>query len=223
MKLLTPAFATLLLALTAASAAAADAATPRRRIAMIFDDGPVAQQSEKYLALLAREKVHVSFANVGQNVVAHPELTQAAAAAGHEIVNHSYTHAHFKQLDDAAITREVGITQAAVKKATGHTPSWYWAPFGDWDDRIAAAVRAAGLEHYPIQRLRMVSTEDWNRETSAETIRRRATTDIQDRTVILCHEWREETLGELPAILAELKRQGCEFLTFSELAALADK
>jgi peptidoglycan/xylan/chitin deacetylase (PgdA/CDA1 family) len=209
-------------ALASSALFAADAA-PRRRVAMVFDDGPVAALSAKYQALLAQEKVRVTFANVGRNVAANPELTRAASAGGHEIINHSFTHPHFKELTDAAITREVSDTSAAIKSATGKAPAWYWAPFGDWDDRIAAAVRNAGLEHYPIDRMHMVSTEDWNRETSAATILQRGTTDITDRNVILCHEWREDTLAQLPAILAELKRQGCEFITFSELAALPAK
>jgi peptidoglycan/xylan/chitin deacetylase (PgdA/CDA1 family) len=37
-------------------------------------------------------------------------------------------------------------------------------------------------------------------------------------TVILFHEWRRETLQQLPRILAELRREGCTFLTFSERA-----
>lgn len=195
----------------------------RRRVALVFDDGPVADQTRRYLDLLARENVHVTFAYVGRNVTSHPQLAQAATAAGHEIINHSYTHPHFKELTDEAVEREVRDTQASVKKSADRTPRWFWSPFGDWDDRIEAAVRAAGLEHYPALRFHFISTEDWNRDTTAEQIRERATTGVRDKTIILCHEWREETLAELPAILAELKRQGCEFLTFSELAALPEE
>jgi peptidoglycan/xylan/chitin deacetylase (PgdA/CDA1 family) len=215
---------TMLVLATAISAVpvlkAADSAAPRR-VALIFDDGPVPAQTEKFIALLAQEKVRVTFAYVGRNVVDNPGLARAAVLAGHEIVNHSYTHPHFKELDDATIEREVRDTQLAVEKATGTQPKWFWAPFGDWDDRIAAAVRAGGLDPIPGARVHFISSDDWNRETSAAEIRRRATTGVRDKTLIICHEWREETLAELPAILAELRRQGCEFVTFSELAALA--
>lgn len=200
-------------------ASAADPAAPRR-VSLIFDDGPVPGQTEKFLALLARENVRVNFAYVGKNAAAHPELARAAAAAGHELVNHSYTHPHLKQLDDEAIRREAADTSAAIAEATGRAPRWFWAPFLEWDDRVASAVRAAGLEHFPREKMHFVSTDDWNPATNAARIRRLATTDIRDKTIILCHEWREETLAELPAILAELKRQGCTFVTFSELAAL---
>jgi peptidoglycan/xylan/chitin deacetylase (PgdA/CDA1 family) len=55
-----------------------------------------------------------------------------------------------------------------------------------------------------------------NRVRAAEILHR-ATTDIHDGTVILFHEWRAETRGQLPSILAELRRQHCVFLTFSGL------
>ena len=42
---------------------------------------------------------------------------------------------------------------------------------------------------------------------------------VPDGSVILFHEWRKETCDQMPAILAELRRQGCVFLTFSDLAA----
>jgi peptidoglycan/xylan/chitin deacetylase (PgdA/CDA1 family) len=53
---------------------------------------------------------------------------------------------------------------------------------------------------------------------NAEDIRCRATTDVKDGSVILFHEWPDETLAQLPAILKELRRQSCVFETFSELA-----
>jgi peptidoglycan/xylan/chitin deacetylase (PgdA/CDA1 family) len=191
----------------------------RKRVAIIIDDGPDQTLSAQYHALFARERVRVSFAQVGRAVNAHPELTRAVAAGGHEIVNHSYTHPHFKELDDAAIRKEVADTQAAVTKASGRAPAWFWSPFNEWDDRIAAAVRAEGLEGFPVKRFALLDTQDWNPATTPAQIREGATTGVKDRTIILCHEWNPKTLAEMPAIIAELKRQGVEFVTFSELAA----
>lgn len=216
--LLRRAFAIFLLAGLTGSAFSQSNAHPR--VALIFDDGPFAGSAENFLALLAKEQVHVTFSHEGQNVAAHPELARAVAAAGHEIFNHSYTHPHFATLDDATIRREIADTQATILAATGRAPRWFWLPFGDWDNRIAAAVRAAGMEPFPTPLYHGISTEDWRDEITAATIYQRATTGIVDKTMIYCHEWPEKTLATLPAIIAELKRQGCVFVTASELAAL---
>jgi len=211
-------FTPFVLAALTVMSSAAEKSSPLR-VALVFDDGPVPAQTEKMLALLAQEKVHVSFSYKGESVDAYPGLALAALKAGHEIQNHSYTHPHLKTLDDAAILQEVTKTSAAIERATGKPPAWFWAPFLEYDDRVAAQVRKAGLTHFPYTQYHFISSDDWNvQATNAEAIRKNATTDIRDKTVILFHEWRPETLAELPAIFAELRRQGCVFLTFSELA-----
>lgn len=199
---------------------AAGQTTTHPRVALVFDDGPLPGQAEGFLAILAREQVRATFSHVGQNVVAHPELSKAVYAAGHEINNHTYTHPHFLTLTDAAIRQEVKDTQAAILAATGQSPRWFWGAYSDWDARIAAAVNSAGMTPFPSSWFNYISSEDWRPETPADAILRNATTNIRDRTLILCHEWRAETLAMLPAIIAELKRQGCVFVTFSELEAL---
>ena len=191
----------------------------RKRVAIVIDDGPIPEQNAQYLAILAREHVHVTFSHVGKNVMAHPEMTKATAAAGHEMANHSYTHSHMKQMDDAAIEKEIADTQAAIKAATGDAPRWFWAPFLEHDDRVDAAVkRAAGIEHFPFTKYHFIGSLDWEAGTPADKYRSLSTTGIVDGTVILMHEWPAVTLANLPAVITELKRQNVDFVTFSELA-----
>jgi peptidoglycan/xylan/chitin deacetylase (PgdA/CDA1 family) len=192
----------------------------RKRVAFVIDDGPVPEHNAAMLALLARAQVHVTFSHLGKNVAAHPEMAKAVVAAGHEIANHSYTHPHLKPLADAAIEREVTDTQVAIKRATGRAPQWFWAPFLEHDDRVDAAVRrASGLEHFPNTRYHFIGSLDWETTTTAEKFHELTTTGIVDGTVILLHEWPKVTRENLPAVIAELKRQGVQFVTFSELAA----
>lgn len=190
----------------------------RKRVALVIDDGPIPEHNAPLLALLASEHVHVTFSHVGKNVVAHPELAKAVLAAGHEIVNHSFTHPHLKGMPDADVAREVGDTQAAIEKATGYTPKWFWAPFLEYDDHLAAIVKQfGGLEHFPWQKHHFIGSLDWEATTTGEKFRGLCTTGVVDGTVILMHEWPEVTLANLPAVIAELKKQGAEFVTFSEL------
>jgi len=154
-------------------------------------------------------------------VEAHPVLARAAAAAGHDFCNHSFTHPHLRDLDDATVKDELARTSAAIERTIGRKPSFFWAPFLETDDRIARlTLEAAGLQHFPLPRAHLVSSDDWNvAKTDAAAIYRNATTGVGDLTVILFHEWRAETTAQLPAIVQELRRQGCEFMTFTELAA----
>ena len=189
-------------------------AAPLKRVALVFDDGPRPADAEPLLALLAREKVHVTFSLVGDRVDENPAMAKVIATAGHEITNHSETHAHPRDLDEAALDREVASAQQKITAAIGHAPRWYWPPFIEVDDRLRAAVARAGLTVYTPRKL--VASLDYDTSVPAAEILRRATTGIEDGTVILFHEWRAETRQQLPAILAELRRQNCVFLTFSE-------
>jgi len=205
----------LVMALLAMASAALVLAAPVKRVALVFDDGPRPADAEPLLALLAREKVSVTFSLVGDRVNENPATAKTIAAAGHEIANHSQTHAHARDLDDAALDREVAAAQQAIQAATGIVPRWYWPPYLEVDDRVRAAVARGGLTLYTPRHL--VVSMDYERSVPAAEILRRATTDVRDGSVILFHEWRAETREQLPAILAELRRQNCEFLTFSAL------
>ncbi len=190
-------------------------AEPVKRVALVFDDGPRPADVEPLLAVLAREQVAVTFSLVGARVDENPGAARTILAAGHEIANHSQTHAHPHELADAALDREVSAAQEKIAAVTGRAPRWYWPPFIEVDDRVRAAVARAKLMIYTPRHL--VVSLDYDRTVPAAEIFRRATTDVSDGSVILFHEWREETRQQLPAILAELRRQHCVFLTFSGL------
>ncbi len=196
--------------------------TPVKRVALVFDDGPRPADAEPLLAVLAKEKLHVTFALVGDRVDENPATVKTILAAGHEVVNHSQSHAHPRDLNDAALEREVATAQEKIRAAGGVAPRWYWLPFIEMDARLPAVTARAGLTVYPLKHL--VVSMDYDKTVPAAEIYRRATTDVGDGDVILFHEWRKETREQLPAILAELRRQGCVFFTFSTLQdALAAK
>ena len=192
-------------------------AVPEKRVALVFDDGPKPADAGSLLTLLAKENVTVTFALVGARVDENPATARSIAAAGHEVVNHSQSHAHARDLSDAALDREVAAAQATITTVAGRAPAWYWPPYVEVDDRVRAAVSRAKLAVFTPPHL--VVSMDYDRTVPAAEILRWATTDVRDGTVILFHEWRAETREQLPAILAELRRQGCTFVTFSGLIA----
>lgn len=207
------------LLLLASSITTLGAARPPH-VAMIFDDGPHAEQTPKLLAIFAQEKVHVTFGIVGKAAVANATLLKQVVAAGHEVANHSDSHRHPKDLDAASVEAEVLEGQRKIIAAAAVAPRWYWPPYIAIDDQVRASVAGAGLKIY--SPFKLVASGDYLNDVDAAEILRRATTGIEDGTVILFHEWRPETAAQLPAIIATLKQQGCVFLTFSEMARYLD-
>jgi len=208
------------LAGTAFSAPDAPSVSPKR-VALVFDDGPKPADATPLLALLAKENVNATFSLVGERVNENPAMAKTIAAAGHEIANHSQRHVAPDTVDDVALEAEVTLAQHAIQTATGFSPHWYWPPFLAIDDRVRAAVGRAGLAIYEPHHL--VVSKDYDTTISAKEIFEKATTGVRDGSVILFHEWRKETREQLPAIFAELRRQGCIFFTFSALAVSLEK
>jgi peptidoglycan/xylan/chitin deacetylase (PgdA/CDA1 family) len=194
---------------------------PPLHVALIFDDGSTPAQTQQFLDALAQAKAVVTFGSVAHYLQSHPDTAKAILAAGHEIANHSFNHSHPKDLDDEALAYEVVDAQTAITQASGQAPQWYWPPFLEADSRHKGLMAQAGIAVY--RPYHLVVTKDYDRQVSADQIEHAAVTDIVDGSVILMHEWRNETLEKLPSILAQLKSQGAQFLTFSQMADYTDK
>lgn len=197
------------------------AATKPVRVAIIFDDGPIPGATEPLLEVLAKEKVCITFGTIAYKAREHPELTRAAAKAGHEIANHSWTHEHPVPLKDAQLEEQIVGAQKIFVETVGVKPVWYWPPYIEKDPRMDALAKKAGIAVYSFRKL--VASLDYLPEQNAEQLRKNATTGIEDGTVILFHETRKESIEQLPAILSDLRAQGCVFLTFSQLAVALAK
>jgi len=68
----------------------------------------------------------------------------AAARQGVDIGVHSTTHSRLPRLTDAELQREVIMSRRVIERETGVTPDIFAYPYGLWDERVKAAVRAAG-------------------------------------------------------------------------------
>lgn len=188
---------------------------PTMHIALLIDDGPTPDQLEKFLALFKAEQIHATFSFVAKNVEAHPQLAKAAIAAGHEIANHSYEHLHPAGLSEKALDHEVVAALKILETQTGLLPAWYWPPFVEITPDLEKTVAKTQMKLFRPKHL--VVSGDYLNELSAEEIRKRALAGVSDGTTILFHEWRKETLEQMPQIVAELKRNGAVFMTISEL------
>ena len=68
----------------------------------------------------------------------------AAAAAGLEVGVHSGTHRTLTELDDTELEREIVASREVIRARAGVSPTFFAYPYGVWNARVRAAVRAAG-------------------------------------------------------------------------------
>ncbi|WP_340377436.1 polysaccharide deacetylase family protein [Streptomyces sp. SS7] len=198
---------------TTPAATTSAAAVDCRRVkcvALTFDDGPVAD-TQRLLRILKERHVPVTFYLVGKNVQRYPSTVRAAAAAGHQIGNHSWDHADLTRLSRAAVASEVSRTDTAIKQATGKKPTTFRAPYGAQNATVRA-VAARPLVHWS------VDTLDWKYRDTARLIRV-VKADTRPGDIVLMHDIHRTTVDAVPGIINGLTARGFHFVTVDQLFA----
>ncbi|MDQ3024272.1 MAG: polysaccharide deacetylase family protein [bacterium] len=178
--------------------------------ALTFDDGPDAVYTPKVAAILKRYGVTATFFVVGQRVAGRPDDVRSLVAAGHEIANHSWSHADFTQLSTAGREREIERCQQQLE-GLGIKPRWFRPPYGAFNSSVLKCVKGAGLK--PV--LWSVDPQDWMLPGSAK-ITSRVLEGSGNGAVILLHSTNAQTVEALPQIIERLQKRGFTFLTMSQ-------
>jgi peptidoglycan/xylan/chitin deacetylase (PgdA/CDA1 family) len=180
-------------------------------VALTFDDGPI-EDTARLLKMLDEYNAKATFFVVGKMVEENPSMVKREAAAGHEIGNHSWSHANLTAMSDGAIRSELSRTQKAVEKAAGVTPTLFRPPYRFTNRRVAAVAKSF---HLP-QILWQVDSEDW-KNRNADVLVRRVLAGTRRGGVVLMHDIHPTSISAVPRILSELARKGFRFVTVSEL------
>ncbi len=107
------------------------------------------EDTQQLIDILGQYKVPATFFVVGEWVDKYPESVKALYDAGHEVMNHSNTHAHYPQLSADEVVADLNACNDKIEKVTGVRPTLVRLPYGDYDDNSVNAVRSIGME--PIQ------------------------------------------------------------------------
>ena len=196
-------------------------------VALTFDDGP-APWTEPIAEALERHGGRGTFFAIGEAVATDEgrRIVHRLLDAGHEVGNHTWTHADLQQTGDGAIADEMRRTSALLEEVAGRPVDFWRAPFFRSDARVRAAVGdLAGREVWF-----SAMPGDW--DIPAEETARRVLSDLAAGDVVVLHDgrpaneppelsWptREATVGAVGLILEELDRRGLRAVTVSALLA----
>lgn len=180
-------------------------------VALTFDDGPM-NSTAKLLDILAERKVKATFFMVGGNAGTYPALVRREHAEGHELGNHSYTHADLGRASTTKIMSELTRTQHAIQRAGGVSPRLMRPPYGSTGPKLAAATKRLGLA----QVLWTVDPLDWKIRNSA-AVERKVVRATRPGYIVLMHDIHPTTVAAVPGIIKRLAAKGYVFVTVSEL------
>jgi peptidoglycan/xylan/chitin deacetylase (PgdA/CDA1 family) len=118
--------------------------TDRRVVALTFDGGANNAAAGRIISALAAAGAPATFFLTGNWADTYPADARRIGLS-FSIANHSYSHASFPALSDAAVVTEIDTGASAIQRHTGGDPSpLFRFPYGARDERTIALVNQRG-------------------------------------------------------------------------------
>ena len=180
----------------------------KKLVALTFDDGPSAATTGRLLDILAEKGVRATFFVLGSRAEQNPEILRRQVTE-HEVGSHTVGHIDMTKMSVEAVRADTETMRGVIAAAGGEL-RLVRPPYGS----IGTAAREG--TGTPLV-LWTVDPEDW-RVRDAATVRQRVVEATHDGAIVLMHDIYESTVEAAGGIIDDLRAQGYEFLTVSELA-----
>lgn len=180
--------------------------TPEKAVSITFDSAWGNEDIDDIINILKQYGCPATFFVVGDFVQKYPESVKKLYDAGHEIANHSDSHAHYSRLSAEQMKKDMDKCDEKIKAVTGTASPLFRPPYGEYNDTVVEVCRETG--RYCIQW--DVDSLDW-KGLSSEEMKNRILPKIQNGSIILFHTGTDNTASALPDILEAIKEKGFVF------------
>lgn len=178
--------------------------------ALTLDDGPHRSVTRRILDILAAEAVKVTYFPIGKPAQLNGQIIRDFVADGHEVGNHSLTHADLRAASPESQRHEIEETNR-ILRSVGADPKLFRPPYGRYNDSLLHIARELGMSTV----LWNVDTRDWQ-VRDPDKIVQHVHTAAGTGSVLLLHSTYPTTASALPRVIADLKAKGCQFVTLSQ-------
>jgi peptidoglycan/xylan/chitin deacetylase (PgdA/CDA1 family) len=190
--------------------------TGKNRIALTFDDGPHPTITPRLLELLKSKNVRATFFILGPHLQRHPHIGQQMLEAGMEVANHSMTHPTLPRKTEAQIRAELQGANDIIRDVLQINTTLMRPPYGATNQRLEEVCAEMGLKIVNWS----VDTDDWRPNMTEDRMKKRIQEGIHDGAIILMHDRSEKVLNVTAWAIDEIRKQGFELVTVSELLTL---
>ena len=177
-----------------------------------FDAAWGNEQTETLLDILDENEVKTTFFLVGEWVDNYPESVKEIAKRGHDVGNHSNTHAHMSQISREEQQNEITLCNEKITAITGKEVTLFRPPYGEYDNSVVEVCNS--LDMYCTQW--NIDSLDWKDPTPQDMVSR-IENKLCEGSIILLHNGAKNTPEALPLIIEAIKAQGYKIVPISEL------
>jgi len=188
--------------------------TDKKVIALTFDISWGSNTPTPVLDILKDNDLHCTFFLSGPWVKQYPEIAKRVKEDGHEIGSHGYRHINLSNLSKSEIIDEVNKAHNNIKEVTGVEASLIRTPNGDYNDTVIQAIHEANYKAIQWS----CDSLDWM-NPGINTIIDRVSKKAKPGDIVLLHasDTCKQTADALPVLIKNLKEQGYQFVTVSQL------
>ena len=185
------------------------------KVALTFDAGASGAPTPSILKTLRLAGLHVTFFLTGKFCEQNPELVKQIAADGHEIGNHTYSHADLRKLGDDAIVEQLQKADDLIINLTGKSATpLLRPPFGGRDKRVLAI---AGEQGYRSVYWSLDSFDAYKKGITSQKIEDRILERLQGGDIVLMHCGSAATAAQLGDLISKLQQRGYQIVKVSDL------
>ncbi len=183
-----------------------------KKVSISFDAAWGNEQTETLLSILDDKNVKATFFLVGEWVDKYSDSVKEIAKRGHDVENHSDTHAHLPELSDDGIKKELVDCNNKIKELTGKSPTLFRPPYGDYNNNVVKVTNDINM--YCVQW--DIDSLDWKDPTPQQMVER-IKNNLKNGSIILMHNGAKNTPEALPMIIDTIKAEGYELVPISQL------
>jgi peptidoglycan-N-acetylglucosamine deacetylase len=196
--------------------------TAEKVVALTFDAGANADGVDRVLDILEKENIKGTFFLTGKFIEKYQDKVQKIIASGGDLGNHSYSHPYFTQINDKEIIAELEKTENLLSEFNTKFKPFFRFPYGD---RNSFARTTVNNKNY-IDIRWTIDSLGWKGTSGGmtkEAVENKVISKTVPGAIIMMHlgsnpdDKTHLDSEALPEIILELKKQGYEFATLTEL------
>jgi peptidoglycan/xylan/chitin deacetylase (PgdA/CDA1 family) len=196
-----------------------DVSTSQKVVAITFDDGPNPIYTAQVLDIFRESEGKATFFMIGEQMDQYPEMVKKVVEQGHEIGNHTYTHAKLSQLSPEECVEEIERTEKLIQELVGQKPVVFRPPYLDYNDDTILVMQQ---KDYPMIGALNMEAQDWEMP-GVDHILAKSRDCVKNGSILIFHDGygdRSQTIEAVRTLVSELTSQGYQLVTVSELLKL---
>ena len=191
---------------------AAELPAESKYLAMTFDDGPRLGTTDRLLDGLKQRGASATFFVVGEQAALYPDLIKRMDTEGHQVGNHTWSHARLEGGDTPDILQEIQRNETLLSHILEGSGYWIRPPYGMVGMDVAETMQVPLIKW-------SVDPRDWE-SRNAEQIVKAVLRDIRPNSIVLLHDIHDPSVDAALELVDRLQEQGYLFVTVEELLRL---